>query len=444
VSGALAGRLIALGVTGSIAAFKAADLVRRLRDQGAEVVVLMTPSARQFVGELTFEALTGRPVEHDLLKLLPDGRIGHIVIADAADAIVVAPATAHWLAAMATGLASDTVTATCLATSAPVVVAPAMDGDMWSHPATRANVSRLRDDFGYAIVEPEEGPLASGQTGIGRLAATERIVEAVIGAVEGRPVRSPDPATRPPVLGGPTRDADLEGRHVVVTAGGTREPIDPVRFIGNRSTGRMGVAVAVAAGDRGARVTLVAAAVEVALPEGARIVRVETAAQVQEALIELLGTFDALVMAAAIADFAPARPASTKLARSDGLSLELEPTQDILALIASRVPPTSENGGRRPVLVGFAAETGSLDRADDKLRRKGVDLLVANDVAEPGAGFGHETNRVTILDASGGRDELPMLSKREVADRILDRVATVLDERDVAAQTGRVTEETPA
>jgi phosphopantothenoylcysteine decarboxylase/phosphopantothenate--cysteine ligase len=188
----------------------------------------------------------------------------------------------------------------------------------------------------------------------------------------------------------------------------------------------------------------VAAAVEVALPEGARIVRVETAAQVQEALIELLGTFDALVMAAAIADFAPARPASTKLARSDGLSLELEPTQDILALIASRVPPTSENGGRRPVLVGFAAETGSLDRADDKLRRKGVDLLVANDVAEPGAGFGHETNRVTILDASGGRDELPMLSKREVADRILDRVATVLDERDVAAQTGRVTEETPA
>ncbi|HEY7525025.1 MAG TPA: bifunctional phosphopantothenoylcysteine decarboxylase/phosphopantothenate synthase [Candidatus Limnocylindrales bacterium] len=442
MSRALADRLVALGVTGSIAAYKSADLVRRLREQGAEVAVLMTPSASRFIGELTFEALTGRPVEHDVLALLPDGRIGHIVIADAADAIVVAPATAHWLAAMAVGLASDVVTAACLATSAPVVVAPAMDGEMWSHPATRANVARLRDEFGYAIVEPERGPLASGQSGTGRLATTERIVEAVIRAVAGTPVRSPDPLTRPPVLGGPPREADLDGRHVVVTAGGTREPIDPVRYLGNRSTGRMGVAIAEAALDRGAQVTLVAAAVEVPLPERARIIRVETAAQVQEALVELLGAFDSLVMAAAIADFAPARPAATKLARSDGLTLELEPTQDILGMIATRVGQTPD-AGRRPVLVGFAAETGSLDRVPDKLRTKGVDLLVANDVTEPGAGFGHDTNRVTILDASGARDELPMLSKREVAHRLLDRVAALLDDRDRSAQTGHVTEETP-
>ena len=217
-SSRLAGRLIAVGVTGSIAAYKAAELVRRLRDEGADVVVLMTPSATRFVGDLTFAALTRHPVETDVGGLLPDQRIGHIVIADSADAIVVAPATAHWLASMAAGLAGDAVTATCLATSAPVVVAPAMDGEMYGHPATRANVARLRDEFGYRIVEPEAGPLASGQSGQGRLAEIATIVDALVAALADRPIRVPDEAARPPLVSG-ARDADLEGRHVVVSAG---------------------------------------------------------------------------------------------------------------------------------------------------------------------------------------------------------------------------------
>jgi phosphopantothenoylcysteine decarboxylase/phosphopantothenate--cysteine ligase len=443
VSERLAGRLVALGVTGSIAAYKAVDLARRLQDEGAHVVALLTPSAARFVGPLTFEALTRHPVEQDVLRLLPDGRIGHIVIADSADAIVVAPATAHWLAAMAHGLAADVVTATCLANSgAPVIVAPAMDGNMWSHPATRRNVTRLRDD-GYRIVEPESGPLASRQSGMGRLAASERIVDAVAEAVEGRPVRAPDAVSRPPSIPGRARDADLEGRRIVVTAGGTREPIDPIRYIGNRSSGRMGVALVDAALARGAEVMLVAANVEVPLPEAARVVRAETAGELKDAVLDLIGSFDALVMAAAVADFTPLRPASTKLQRADGLTLELGPTPDILALASQRVSAHRDRAPR-PVLVGFAAETGSLDRAADKLRRKGVDLLVANDVAESGSGFGSETNRVTILDSDGGHEDLPLLSKREVADRILDRVARLLDARDASAQTERVTEETRA
>jgi phosphopantothenoylcysteine decarboxylase/phosphopantothenate--cysteine ligase len=318
-----------------------------------------------------------------------------------------------------------------------------MDGEMWTHPATRANVARLRDDFGYRIVEPETGSLASGQEGVGRLAATDRVIAAVVDAVAGRPVRAPDATDRPPALPGPARDSDLEGRRVVVSAGGTREPIDPVRYIGNRSSGRMGVAVAEAAAARGAQVTLVAATVEVALPDIGSVVRIETAAELRDALIELVGSFDVLVMAAAVADFTPTSPAGSKLERADGLQLALRPTDDILAAIAGLVGDGS-GGHHRPVLVGFAAETGSLDRAADKLRKKGVDLMVANDVAEPGSGFGTETNRVTILDADGGRDELPLLSKREVADRMLDRVADLLDDRDTAAQTDAVTEEARA
>jgi phosphopantothenoylcysteine decarboxylase/phosphopantothenate--cysteine ligase len=454
--GRLAGRLIGLGVTGSIAAYKAVELLRLLRAEGAEVVVMLTPSAARFVGPLSFAALSRHPVETDLMELLPDGRIGHIVVADSADAIVVAPATAHWLGAMANGLAGDVVTATVLASSARVVVAPAMDGDMWSHPATRANVARLRDDFGYQVIEPASGSLASGATGVGRLAELPAIVEAVVWALAGTAVRSPDTATRPPVLDA-VRDADLSGRHIVVSAGGTREPIDPVRYIGNRSTGRMGVAVAAAALDRGARVTLVAANLEVPVPDGVTVVPAGSTADLRIALHRLTHTedggagFDALVMAAAVADFRPAEIAGTKLERGPGLTLALEPTPDILAQIARIVRGTDRQGEVTyepvtppPVLVGFAAETGSLDRAADKLRRKGVDLLVANDVTEPGSGFGTETNRVVILDIDGGRDELPLLSKREVADRLLDRVAARLDARDSDAQTDRErTGETP-
>jgi phosphopantothenoylcysteine decarboxylase/phosphopantothenate--cysteine ligase len=458
-AGRLQGRLIALGITGSIAAYKAPELVRLLQAEGADVVALLSPSATRFVAPLTLAALTRHAVEDDVLALLPDGRIGHIVAADTADAVVVAPATAHWLAAMATGLAGDVVTATCLATSAPVVVAPAMDGEMYGHPATRANVARLRDDFGYSIVEPEVGPLASGASGLGRLAALATIVEAVVATIADRPIRSSDPSSRPP--GAPLpREADLEGRHVIVTAGGTAEPIDPVRVLTNRSSGRMGVAVADAAMDRGARVTLIAANVSVPLPQRAEIVRVESAAQMRSAVLGNLtsadGTtaFDALIMAAAVGDFRPARPAETKIPRAESLSLELEPTPDILAEVSRLVrglepvggtggsggpdgAPTRSARGPRPLLVGFAAETGSLDRAADKLRRKGLDLLVANDVAEAGSGFGTETNRVTILAADAEPESLPLLTKREVADRLLDLVAGRLDARDGARQTWR-------
>jgi phosphopantothenoylcysteine decarboxylase/phosphopantothenate--cysteine ligase len=448
VTGRLEGRLIGLGVTGSIAAYKAVELLRLLRAEGADVVAMLTPAAAAFVGPLSFEALSRHAVETDVLALLPDGRIGHIVVADTADALVVAPATAHWLGAMAHGLSGDVVTATALATSAPVVVAPAMDGDMWTHPATRDNVTRLRDGFGYTIVEPAAGELASGGTGVGRLAELSDIVDAVVAAVASRPVRAADPAARPPQVE-PVREPDLAGRHIVVSAGGTREAIDPVRFIGNRSSGRMGVAIAEAALARGARVTLVAANMEVDPPADATTVRVESAADLRAALHRLThdeagrAGFDALVMAAAVGDFRPASTATTKLERGAGLTLELEPTPDVLAQIARIARGTDREGDTtyepmapRPFLVGFAAETGSLERAGDKLRRKGVDLIVANDVAEPGSGFGTDTNRVTILDADDGREELPLLSKREVADRLLDRVARALDDRDAAAQTG--------
>ncbi|TMC63857.1 MAG: bifunctional phosphopantothenoylcysteine decarboxylase/phosphopantothenate--cysteine ligase CoaBC [Chloroflexi bacterium] len=444
----LEGRLIALGVTGSIAAYKAVELLRLLTAEGADVSVLMSPAATRFVTPLTFGALSRHPVESELMELLPDGRIGHVVIADSADAIVVAPATAHWLGAMANGLAGDGVTAAALATSAPVIVAPAMDGEMYAHPATQSNVARLRDDFGHTIVEPEQGALASGETGLGRLAELPRIVDAVVAAVADRPVRAPDPAARPP-LSEPARDADLVGRHIVVTAGGTAEPIDPVRFIGNRSTGKMGVAIAEAALDRGARVTLIAGSVTAALPAAAHVVRAESTAQMRAALLATTvaddggAGFDALVMAAAVADFRPSRPAETKLTRDERLTLELEPTPDLLAEIGriARGVDTAGSPSRRPlqprpVLVGFAAETGSLERAGEKLRSKGVDLMVANDVSEPGSGFGTDTNRVTILAAGGGRDELPLLSKRDVAERLLDRIARALDDRDTAAQTG--------
>ena len=447
--GRLAGRFIGLGVTGSIAAYKAVELLRLLQSESADVQVLLSWSASRFVASLTFEALSRHAVETDVLALLPDGRIGHIVVADAADAIVVAPATAHWLGAMANGLAGDVVTATCLATTAPVVVAPAMDGEMYGHPATRANVARLRDTFGYRIVAPESGPLASGQVGIGRLASLPSIVDAVVEAVAGRPVRAPESSARPPLLSG-VREADLDGRHIVVTAGGTAEPIDPVRFIGNRSSGKMGIAVAEAAVARGARVTLIAGHVSAALPSGPDIavVRAESTAAMRAALLATLVDsdgrpgFDALVMAAAVADFRPVRAADTKLARGDALTLELEPTPDLLAEVG-RIARGLDSAGvvtrralePRPILVGFAAETGSLARAPGKLRSKGLDLLVANDVAEPGSGFGTDTNRVTFYAPDAPADPRPLQGKRAVADELLDRVARALDERDAAAQT---------
>jgi phosphopantothenoylcysteine decarboxylase/phosphopantothenate--cysteine ligase len=420
-SGNLNGRLILLGVTGSIAAYKSAELCRALTGAGADVQTLLSRAASAFIGALTLETLTRRRPMTDPLELLPDHRIAHIVAADSADAILVAPATARWLGAMAAGLADDVITATCLASPAPVVVCPAMDGDMWSHPATQANVAKLRD-FGYTIVEPEVGPLASGQRGIGRLAETPVILAALGKVVDGRPIRQPDQEGRPPVVM-PLPANDLAGWRIVVTAGGTAEPIDPVRYIGNRSTGKMGIAVAQAALDRGAQVTLIAGMTSAPIPSGVDLVRAPSAAEMRDAVLAALPGADALVMAAAVADFRPRVTSSTKIARdSAGLTLELEPTQDILAeaVRTARAMP-----GRQPLIVGFAAETGSLERAAEKAARKGVDLMVANDVAQDGSGFGTDTNKVTVMEPGGSTEEWPLMSKRQVADRLLDRLIAV-------------------
>lgn len=419
----LDGRLVLLGVTGSIAAYKAAELVRLLTAAGAEVQVLMTRTATAFIGPLTLETLSRRAVMQDPLELLPDQRIGHIVAADTADAVLVAPATAHWLGAMANGLASDVITAICLATEAPVVVAPAMDGGMYAHPATRANLDKLRG-FGYTIVEPGVGALASGATGRGRLAEPPDLVAAVVMAIGDRPVRVPDHATRPPLVA-PAHAQDLAGWHVVVTAGGTAEPIDPVRFIGNRSTGRMGVAIAEAALARGARVTLIHGMTSVPLPDAAVLVDAPTTATMREAVLAALPDADALVMAAAVADFRPRQAADAKLGRETGLTLELEPTEDILAEASTLAHARADAGQGRPVLVGFAAETGSLERAPEKAVRKRVDLLVANDVSEPGSGFGATTNRVTIVRPGQPPEPWPQLTKAEVAHRLLDEVVSL-------------------
>jgi phosphopantothenoylcysteine decarboxylase/phosphopantothenate--cysteine ligase len=440
--GRLANRRIALGITGSIAAYKAVELLRMFQSEGADVRVLMTRSAVEFVGTLTLETLSRHPVDADVLALQPDGKIGHVETAHDVEAIVVAPATAHWIASMANGLAGDPITAACLAASVPVIVAPAMDGGMYDHPATQTNVKRLQD-FGYWIVEPEEGLLASGMTGRGRLAGLSRIVEATIEMLAGDPLtragRLPS-AQQPiwpgatvrafaglemPAQAGPSR-SDLAGMHVVVTAGGTAEPIDPVRFVGNRSTGKMGAAIAEDALDRGAAVTLILGHVSVEPPVGAHVTRAETTAEMQAALRALTPPegprFDVLVMAAAVADFRPRNPSDVKLGRHDSLTIELDATPDLLAETAERVRTgIRASGNRRPILIGFSAETGSFDRVLEKLRSKGVDMLVANDVAEPGSGFGTDTNRVTIYSLDGPPENLPMLPKREVAELILDR-----------------------
>jgi len=300
-----------------------------------------------------------------------------------------------------------------------------MDGEMYAHPATRANVEKLRS-FGYSIVEPEYGPLASGQVGRGRLAEPAEILAAVHRALDGQPIRQPDTALRPPAVSSEP-SADLAGWHVVVTAGGTAEAIDPVRYMGNRSTGKMGVAIAEAALARGAQVTLIHGMTSAALPDEAELIHAPSAAQMREAVLRTVADADVLVMAAAVADFRPKHIAESKIARADsGLTIELEPTSDILAEAASVARASA--GDRRPFIVGFAAETGSLERAREKAERKGVDLLVANDVAEEGSGFGTDTNRVTIVvpgQAPSAEDEWPLMSKRHVADRLLDRVVAV-------------------
>jgi phosphopantothenoylcysteine decarboxylase / phosphopantothenate---cysteine ligase len=396
--GPLAGRRIVLGVSGSIAAYKAVLVVRRLLEAGAVVDVAMTPAAGQFVGPLTFASLTHRAVVTDALALDPDQHIAHIELAEAADAIVVAPATANLLAELAAGLVNDAVSAIVCASRAPVIVAPAMDAGMWTHPATQRNIETLRG-YGYRVVEPEVGSLASGLTGIGRLAEPPTILEAVERLF--------------------ARSGDLEGVRVVVSAGGTREPIDPVRFIGNRSSGKMGVAIAEAARDRGADVTLVAGSMSVSPPRGMTVIDATTAAGMREAVLRAAPATDILVMAAAVSDFAPARPAQRKIKRDrSALTVELVPNPDIIAEVGEMPADV------RPFLIGFAAESGDLEaNATGKLRDKGLDLIVANRVGGPFDAIGSEENKVTIFGVEGQLTDWPMLPKRQVAERLWDLIA---------------------
>jgi len=388
---------IVLGVTGGIAAYKAVLLLRLLREAGHDVRVVPTRAALEFVGRPTWEALSGQPVTTDVFEDVD--QVAHVAIGQRADLVVVAPATADLLARAATGQADDLLTATLLVTRAPVLMAPAMHTEMWQHPATVANVATLRER-GVHVLEPASGRLTGADTGPGRLPEPEEIAAAALALVGPR---------------------DLEGRHVVVSAGGTREPLDPVRFLGNRSSGRQGVALARTAAARGARVTLVGANLSVPAPHGVDVVPVETAAQLRDAVRSAAKDADVVVMAAAVADYRPVSPAGTKLKKT-GVPpvLELVETVDVLAELAHDRLRDGQ------VVVGFAAETGDddasvLEHGQAKARRKGADLLVVNAVGD-GQGFGTLENDVTILDASGTVVARTSGSKDAVADVIWDTV----------------------
>jgi phosphopantothenoylcysteine decarboxylase / phosphopantothenate---cysteine ligase len=390
----LQGRRVLLCVTGGVAAYKSAYLARRLVEAGASVRVEMTESALEFVGAQTFAAITG---ERPFTALFAADLVSpHTELARWADLVIVAPATGSTIGRVANGISEDLVSATIIATTVPVLLAPAMHTEMWEHPATERNLETLRG-FGYHIIGPEIGPLAGGDTGMGRVAEPEDIV-----------------AAAGDILGG-----EGKGQKVLVTAGGTREPVDPVRYIGNRSSGKMGHAIADAAIRRGYDVTLVTTA-DLPTHPSAKLIRVETA---EEMLAAVAGIEPHVaIMAAAVADFRPTSAAESKIPRADGPpSIELTETPDILASVVQRHP--------RPFTVGFAAETGGLERAIEKARRKDVDLLVYNDVTEPGSGFGTDTNRVVLIDRSGETEELPLLPKSEVAERLLDRVAAAIGEQ---------------
>jgi phosphopantothenoylcysteine decarboxylase / phosphopantothenate---cysteine ligase len=401
----LEGRRVLLGVTGGIAAYKAAYLARLLRDRGAEVQVIMTPAATRFIGLDSFAALTGRPVHSDVFER-PEAVL-HVRLAREADVAVVAPATGNALARLALGIADDMVSSTLLEYAGPLVVAPAMHTGMWMHPATRANLDALRER-GVRIVGPVEGALAAGDAGMGRMAEPHDIATAVEEALEA---------------GGSGRggkSASLSTRTVVVTAGPTYEPIDAVRFVGNRSSGRMGFAIAVEAADRGARVLLVAGPTQLPDPAGVEVVRVETAEQMREAVLARIDEADAVVKAAAVADFRPARPAAGKLKKQAGPpDLQLEPTADILRELGDR------KGDR--VLVGFAAETDDLEEAGrKKLVEKNLDVVVVNEVGSPGTGFDAETNRAMVLSSDGADIPMREWTKASLAAAICDRLATLL------------------
>ena len=396
----LAGRTIALGVSGSIAAYKAVEVASRLVQAGATVEVVMTEAATEFVGPLSFRAITDREPFVDLWATDGPHAEAHVALGRSADLLLVVPATAATIARLAQGLADDFVSLTALAMRGPTLLAPAMDAQMWAHAATQDNVALLAKR-GVALLGPVEGRLASGEVGAGRLLEPVAIVDAVKARL-GR------------------EHGDLAGVRIVVTAGGTREPADPVRFVGNRSTGKMGYAVAEAARDRGADVLLISSA-ELAPPGAVELVAVETAEEMLEALRVHTPDCRALIMAAAVADYRPAEASERKQKRGDRehWTLELERNPDLIASLA----------GEGLIKVAFAAETDDLiENAARKLREKGAHLIVANDVSAPDAGFAVDTNRIVLLDREGGQDELQLLSKYDCGGRILDRVAALLAE----------------
>ena len=395
----LANKTIVLGITGGIAAYKAADIASKLIQAGARVEVVMTESATKFITPLTMRNITGRQVVTDMFEMSSEYSLEHIALAEAADAVVIAPATANTIAKLANGIADNMLTCTVLATSAPVIVAPAMHETMLQNPATQDNLAKLKTR-GFTIIEPAYGRLASGKTGWGRLPDSETIIGTIC-----------------QVIG---RKGDFAGRRIVVTAGGTQEPIDPVRHIGNRSSGKMGYALAEAARDRSASVVLIAAPTSLPEPAGMEVVRVQTAVQMKKAVAKAVAKTDALIMAAAVADYQPKKFVTSKIKKeTTDLTLELVRTPDILSEVKGDF-----------IKVGFAAESEDLvANARIKLEKKQLDLIVANDITSPDSGFNTETNKVTLIDRKGKVDKLPLLTKREVADRVLDRVAELLAKR---------------
>jgi phosphopantothenoylcysteine decarboxylase/phosphopantothenate--cysteine ligase len=405
----LDGKRIILGVTGSIACYKSADLASKLVQAGATVDVILTDSAQQFITPLTFQAVTGRPVYTDMWKAETSGglptHIAHVGLAEGADLFVIAPITAQHLAKLANGFADDLICLTALACRCPLVVAPAMDGSMYEHPATVENVKKLQER-GAFVIEPEEGRFASGLVGRGRLPDTPTL----LGHIRHQLGRE---------WGG------LVDRHIVVTAGGTREAIDPVRYVTNHSSGKQGYAVAQAALDAGATVTLITTPTGLPAPINARVILVESAHEMLDAVREAVPTADALIMAAAVADFRPAEVADQKIKKGDEATLTLAMTRTVDILHA--IGQTRKETGRPYILVGFAAETQDLIKnAKAKLKRKNADYIIANDVSTPGAGFQADTNIVTILGADGSSISLPQQTKAAVAEAIMQRVAARL------------------
>ena len=393
-------KTVVLGVTGSIAAYKAAELASQLAQAGARVEVIMTEAATEFVTPLTFRNITGRPVVTRMFQLASEYSVEHVALAKAADVVVIAPATADIIARIAAGIADDMLCCTVLATKAPIIVAPAMHAGMYENQITQDNLAKLKAR-GFTIVGPDYGRLASGGIGLGRLVD----VNEILGTINQ-------------VLG---RSRDLAGRRIVVTAGGTQEPVDPVRCLTNRSSGKMGYALAEAARDRGAQVVLVSAPSALLKPAGIDVVNIGTAQEMYEAVKKAVAKADALIMAAAVADYRPRKVSKSKIKRerASGLALELERTPDILGEVKGKF-----------LRVGFAAESENLvANAKGKLEKKRLDLIVANDITAKDSGIGADTNQVVIIDRKGKMEKLPLLPKREVADRILDKVTQFLGKR---------------